>query len=158
MFDNKFLKHPGIGFKLLLPAEVANFLKREEKEFYERSRLDKQNLVLSLEWTGESLYDVANDRIKGCVNPGQQSASIRDLFDPAIEERELIATFARLACRGTCSSSSTGCSSNTPIAIPIKIPAGKSGTRRSNRPWPSTSATLKRSTEAWAPADADPRP
>ena len=96
MFDNKFLKHPGMGFKLLLPAEVANYLKREEKEFYERSRLDKQNLVLSLEWTGESLYDVANDRIKGCADPGHQTASVRDLFDPSIDERELIGTFARL--------------------------------------------------------------
>ena len=75
MFDNKFLKHPGLGLKLLLPAEVAGYLKREEKEFYERSRLDKQNLVLSLEWTGESLYDVANDRLKGCVNPGQTAVT-----------------------------------------------------------------------------------
>jgi hypothetical protein len=96
MFDNKFLKHPGLGFKLLLPAEVANFLKREEKEFYERSRLDKQNLVLSLEWTGESLYDVANDRMRGCADSGHQAVSIRDLFDPSIDERELIGTFARL--------------------------------------------------------------
>lgn len=96
MFDNKFLKHPGLGFKLLLPAEVANYLKREEKEFYERSRLDKQNLVLSLEWTGESLYDVANDRMRGCADPGHQGISIRDLFDPSIDERELIGTFARL--------------------------------------------------------------
>ena len=62
MFDNKFLKHPGIGFKLLLPAEVVYYLNREEKEFYERSRLDKQNLISSLDWTGESLYDVANHR------------------------------------------------------------------------------------------------
>ena len=96
MFDNKFLKHPGMGFKLLLPADVVPYLRREEQEFYERSRLDKQNLVLSLEWTGESLYDVANDRIKGCINSSGTAPTVRDFFDPSITETELIAAFARL--------------------------------------------------------------
>jgi len=96
MFDNKFLKHPGMGFKLLLPAEVVFYLKREEKEFYERSRLDKQNLILSLEWSGESLYDVANDRIKACVKTAGKPASIQQLFDDQITESELIGIFSRL--------------------------------------------------------------
>jgi hypothetical protein len=96
MFDNKFLKHPGIGFKLLLPAEVTYYLKREEKEFYERSRLDKQNLIPSLEWTGESLFDVANDRIRACVKSGDKPPSVCDLFDESYTQSELIGIFARL--------------------------------------------------------------
>ncbi len=96
MFDNKFLKHPGIGFKLLLPAEVVYYLNREQKEFYERSRLDKQNLVMSLDWTGETLYDVANDRIRACSDSPDQAPSVRDLFEETIDENELIALFARL--------------------------------------------------------------
>ena len=95
MFDNKFLKHPGIGFKLLLPAEVTYYLNREEKEFYERSRLDKQNLVPSLEWTGESLYDVANDRLKACAADGT-APKVGSLFDPGIDRDELVRIFARL--------------------------------------------------------------
>ena len=39
MLDNKFLKHPGMGFKLLLPVELYYYVKREEREFYERARL-----------------------------------------------------------------------------------------------------------------------
>ena len=96
MFDNKFLKHPGIGFKLLLPTEVKYYLDREEREFYERSRLDKQNLVPSLQWTGESLYDVANDRIRACSNSSGGDASLRTLFDESISEHELIGIFSRL--------------------------------------------------------------
>lgn len=96
LFDNKFLKHPGIGFKLLLPAEVVYFLNRAEKEFYERSRLDKQNLVLSFEWTGQSLYDVANDRIAGCALSPEKTPVIRDLFDDSISEQELVEIFGRL--------------------------------------------------------------
>ena len=95
MFDNKFLKHPGIGFKLLLPVEVSFHLAREDKEFFERSRLDKQNLIRSLQWTGESLYDVANDRVKACADSNSQP-SFRDLFDKSITDGELIATLDRL--------------------------------------------------------------
>ncbi len=118
MFDNKFLKHQGLGFKLLLPIEVSLFLQREDKEFYERSRLDKQNLIRSLEWTGESLYDLANDRITASNSKPAPSASsppntetnpistdstkqlvpvkLKGWFEDAISEPELVSTLARL--------------------------------------------------------------
>lgn len=100
MFDNKFLKHPGMGFKLLLPAEVVYFLNREEKTFYERSRLDKQNLIMSLNWTGESMFDVANDRVRACADPNDSTAAntlnVKDWFDDQITEEELIGIFGRL--------------------------------------------------------------
>lgn len=89
MLDNKFLKHPGIGYKLLLPIELSYFIDREDREFYQRARLDKQNLIPSLEWTGEALYDVANARLEACALPGK-SPKLRDLFDPAISDRRLI--------------------------------------------------------------------
>lgn len=97
MFDNKFLKLAGLGFKLLLPIEVSFFLAKEDKEFYERSRLDKQNLIRSLEWTGESLYDLANDRIRAGNPQGQPGASrLKTWFDDSITEPELVSTLARL--------------------------------------------------------------
>ena len=109
MFDNKFLKHPGIGFKMLLPRDVVYFLNREEKEFYERSRLDKQNLINSLEWTGESLFDMATNRIRACQPEGSTSRpaagvreahapqiTIRDFFEEDVSREDLIARFAKL--------------------------------------------------------------
>ncbi len=89
MLDNKFLKHPGVGFKLLLPIELTRFMDREESDFYQRARLDKQNMIRSLEWTGEALYDVANSRIRACAINGKVP-SFRDMFDPAIQDRRLI--------------------------------------------------------------------
>lgn len=94
MFDNKFLKLAGLGFKLLLPIEVSFFLTKEDKEFYERSRLDKQNLIRSLEWTGESLYDLANDRI--CAGNPASPSRLKSWFDDSITEPELVSTLARL--------------------------------------------------------------
>jgi len=89
MLDNKFLKHPGIGFKLLLPIELSYFIDREERDFYQRARLDKQNLIPSLLWTGEALYDVANARLKACAANGR-SPALSDLFDETVGQRRLI--------------------------------------------------------------------
>jgi hypothetical protein len=95
MLDNKFLKHPGIGFKLLLPIELSQYIDREDRDFYQRARLDKQNMIPSLEWTGEALFDVAGARLRACAVPGS-APSLKDLFDPAITERRLTDAFRGL--------------------------------------------------------------
>jgi hypothetical protein len=95
MLDNKFLKHPGLGLKLLLPIELERLIDREDRDFHQRSRLDKQNLIRSLAWTGQSLYDVANSRIKACAVDGQ-SPSISELFNPEVNSQRLISAFAGL--------------------------------------------------------------
>ncbi|MGA2257098.1 MAG: hypothetical protein ABSG53_20795 [Thermoguttaceae bacterium] len=88
MLDNKFLKHPGLGLKLLLPVELERMIDRQERDFHERARLDKQNLIRSLAWTGQSLYDLANARLKACAADGK-APTIAELLDPAIDSRRL---------------------------------------------------------------------
>jgi hypothetical protein len=95
MLDNKFLKQPGLGLKLLLPIELSEYIQREDRDFYQRARLDKQNMIPSLEWTGQSLYDLANARVKACAESGRQP-SLRDLFDPEISDHQLIENFGGL--------------------------------------------------------------
>ncbi len=95
MLDNKFLKQPGLGLKLLLPVELAGFVQHEQRDFYQRARLDKQNMIPSLEWTGESLYDLADARVAAC-SAADVSAGIRDLFAAEIEDAQLIEAFAGL--------------------------------------------------------------
>ena len=89
MLDNKFLKSPGMGFKLLLPVELYRFIEREDEQFNQRARLDKQNLVPSLEWSGETLYDIASTRVKAasvCDPP----ATLAQLFEPEVDQRRLL--------------------------------------------------------------------
>lgn len=95
MLDNKFLKNPGIGFKLLLPVELSYYINREDRDFYQRARLDKQNMIPSLEWTGEALYDIANARLKAVATNGR-APKVRDLFDESITDRRLIDAFRGL--------------------------------------------------------------
>ena len=95
MFDNKFLKMPDVAFKMLLPAAVTYYLDRQEQDFYQRSRLDKQNMVPSLERSGESLYDVTNDRLRACSEPGK-TVETEDLFEESVTRAELIKDFGQL--------------------------------------------------------------
>jgi len=95
LLDNKFLKHTGLGLKLLLPIELERAIDRQERDFHERARLDKQNLIRSLAWTGQSLYDLANARLKACAGDGK-APTITDLLDPAIDVRRLKDALATL--------------------------------------------------------------
>ncbi len=90
LLDHKFLRHPGIGVKLLLPIELAYYLEKEGKEFYDRARPDKLNMIKPLRWTGPSLYDLASDRLRACLPPeptanGDQ-LRLRRLMDEAISD------------------------------------------------------------------------
>jgi hypothetical protein len=95
MLDNKFLKQPGIGLKLLLPRELADYIQREDRDFYQRARLDKQNMIPSLEWTGQALHDLANARIRSCGEDGKQP-SLRSLLDESISDDRLVDAFRSL--------------------------------------------------------------
>ncbi len=81
LLDHKFLRHPGLGFKLLLPIELAYYLEKEDKEFYDRARPDKLNLIKPLRWTGASLYDLASDRLGACA---AKQPTNGDLADPHV--------------------------------------------------------------------------
>jgi hypothetical protein len=90
LLDHKFLRHPGIGVKLLLPIELAYYLDKEDKEFYDRARPDKLNLIKPLRWTGPSLYDLAGDRLRACALDGQPAGPrLRQLVDDAVSDDSL---------------------------------------------------------------------
>ena len=107
MLDNKFLKHPGMGVKLLLPIELERRTgPRRTATFHQRARLDKQNLIRSLAWTGQSLYDLANARLEGLRGRAAVRPTMADLFEPTIDDAAAEGrAWRRCACRGTCSSS-----------------------------------------------------
>ena len=94
LLDNKLLKQPGLGFKMLLPIELSHSLSKESKEFYERSRLDKQNTVRSLEWSGQALYDMASERLTASLPRDRQEKSeklpLRELIDGELSTSEII--------------------------------------------------------------------
>jgi hypothetical protein len=92
LLDHKFLRHPGIGIKLLLPIELAYYLEKEDKEFYDRARPDKLNMIKPLRWTGPSLYDLAGDRLRACASDpaaNGEGPRLRQLVDESIGDDTL---------------------------------------------------------------------
>jgi hypothetical protein len=92
LLDHKFLRHPGIGVKLLLPIELAYYLEKEDKEFYDRARPDKLNMIKPLRWSGSSLYDLATDRLRACApspSTNGEAPRLRQFVDPAISDDSL---------------------------------------------------------------------
>ncbi|MDR3181336.1 MAG: hypothetical protein LBT89_00190 [Planctomycetaceae bacterium] len=95
IFDNKLLKHDRVGLKLLLPDQLLTFMERESGEFHQRARLDKQNLIRSLDWTGEALFDLTNVRLRACAAEGK-TPQITDFFEESLDRKRLIDAFAKL--------------------------------------------------------------
>ena len=94
MLDNKLLKHQGIGFKLFLPQELYRDIERETREFHERARIDKQNVIPSFRWTGEAMYDLARARMMACAEEGR-SPEPKQMFE-GIEYSRMLSAFESL--------------------------------------------------------------
>lgn len=93
MFDNKFLQQDGVGMKLLLPIELRHLLHRETPEFFQEARMDKQNMIDRLTWSGTTLYDLCSARLRACRtdDAGDEGANaLTDLFDTDVSREMLI--------------------------------------------------------------------
>ncbi len=90
MLNNKFLQQEGIGFKLLMPIELRHELFRERAGFFQEARLDKQNMIERLAWTGATLYDLCNARLNACRGPDAPAMSVSDLFDEDVTRADIV--------------------------------------------------------------------
>jgi hypothetical protein len=90
MLHNKFLQQDAVGVKLLLPIELRHELFRESSAFFQEARLDKQNLIERLSWTGAMLYDLCNARMRACQRPGAKPVALIDLFDEDVTRQDVV--------------------------------------------------------------------
>ncbi len=90
MLNNKFLQQEGVGFKLLLPIELRHALFKESSAFFQEARLDKQNLIERLAWTGATLHDLCEARLRACRPPGAGPIALLDLFAEDVTRQDLV--------------------------------------------------------------------
>jgi len=90
MLNNKFLQQEGFAVKMLLPVELRHALFRESSAFFQEARLDKQNLVERLGWTGAMLYDLCDARLRACRPLDAEPITLLDLFAEDVSRRELV--------------------------------------------------------------------
>ncbi len=90
LLSNKFLQLEDVGVKMLLPIELRYALFRESSAFFQEARLDKQNLIERLTWTGPMLYDLCNSRLGACVADEREGLTLLDLFAEDVTRQDLV--------------------------------------------------------------------
>ncbi|MBX3356999.1 MAG: hypothetical protein KF745_01090 [Phycisphaeraceae bacterium] len=90
LLNNKFLTQPGVGVKMLLPMELRHALFRESAAFFQEARLDKQNLIERLNWSGAMLYDLCSARLTACRQAGADPVALIELFGEDVTRQELV--------------------------------------------------------------------
>jgi hypothetical protein len=88
LFRNKVLQMDGVAFKFLLPLELRDALYRESPEFFREARLDKQNLIERLAWSGPMLYDLCTARMRACAK--SDDANLMDFFDDSVNRQDVV--------------------------------------------------------------------
>jgi len=96
MLDSKFLQQDRVGIKLLLPLELRYLVQKEDAEFFEEARLDKQNLVDHLAWSGATLYDLCSDRLRACHGGGGEAPALTDLFADDVGREMLVEALGQM--------------------------------------------------------------
>ncbi len=84
MLDIKLLQYPHIGIKLFLPIELDTIHRNASPEQLKKMRLDKSNLIPEFKWSGQELYEIANQRMQACIE-GESKHSLADLFGDDLE-------------------------------------------------------------------------
>ncbi len=91
LLNNKFLQQEGFGAKMLLPLELAPLLERADSDFKQQARLDKQNMINPLRWTGSTLYDLCTSRFRNCQKgDAERIGQLSELFQDEVDERDLV--------------------------------------------------------------------
>jgi hypothetical protein len=90
MFNNKFLQLDGVGIKMLLPIELRHALFKESSSFFQEARLDKQNMIERLSWTGAMLYDLCSTRLSVCRPASAERIGLIDLFAEDVTRSDVV--------------------------------------------------------------------
>lgn len=90
LFNNKFLQQERFALKMMLPIELRHELHRQSREFFQEARMDKQNMIDRLVWSGTTLYDLCSTRLRACTKPGHEPVSLTDLFDESVTRQDIV--------------------------------------------------------------------
>lgn len=96
ILDHRLLQHPGLGCKFFLPIELAKVYMGASPEELKRMRLDKANTIQELRWTGQELYEIANQRLRAARDGERASVDLREYFEPGLDPEDVKETLHEL--------------------------------------------------------------
>ena len=95
LLDHKLLQVPGMALKLFLPIEFDELQRSATPEKLKMMRLDKSNLVPTLEWTGQELVEIARARVRASGETGS-TCDLHDFFASDVDPEYLRDTLQTL--------------------------------------------------------------
>jgi len=97
LWNNRILQlHPNLSFKMLLPRQLYEVVRRAGSEKANEARFDKQKIIYPFRWGDKQLYDMMSDRLRICRADPSQPYPLNNLFDEAMPTREILTALDRL--------------------------------------------------------------
>lgn len=97
LWNNRILQlHPKLSFKMLLPRQLYEAVRKAGSEKANEARFDKQKIIYPFRWGDKQLYDMMSDRLRICRADPTQPYQLIFLFDDAMPQSEILAALDRL--------------------------------------------------------------
>ncbi|MBK1649588.1 hypothetical protein [Rhabdochromatium marinum] len=97
LWNNRILQlHPNLSFKMLLPRQLYEAVRKASSEKANEARFDKQKIIYPFRWGDKQLYDMMSDRLRICRTDPSQPYPLEHLFDETMPKREILIALDRL--------------------------------------------------------------
>lgn len=97
LWNNRILQlHPNLSFKMLLPRQLYEAVRKAGSEKANEARFDKQKIIYPFRWGDKQLFDMMSDRLRICRADPTHPYPLDNLFDEAMPRREILAALDRL--------------------------------------------------------------
>lgn len=97
LWNNRILQlHPHLSFKMLLPRQLHEAVRKASSEKANIARFDKQKIIYPFRWGDKQLFDMMSDRLRICRTDPSEPYPLDRLFDDAIQRREILGALDKL--------------------------------------------------------------
>lgn len=97
LWNNRILQlHPNLSFKMLLPRQLYEAVRKASSEKANEARFDKQKIIYPFRWGDKQLFDMMSARLRICRKDPSRPYSLDNLFDSVIPQREILSSLDRL--------------------------------------------------------------
>ncbi|MCF7983446.1 MAG: hypothetical protein K9L70_03505 [Thiohalocapsa sp.] len=97
LWNNRILQlHPNLSFKMLLPRQLYESVRKATSEKANIARFDKQKIIYPFRWGDKQLFDVMSDRLRICRADPSEPYPLDRLFDSSIQRSEVLGILDKL--------------------------------------------------------------
>ena len=97
LWNNRILQlHPNLSFKMLLPRQLYECVRKASSEKANEARFDKQKIIYPFRWGDKQLFDMMSARLRICRTDPSEPYPLDNLFDEVMPTREILGALDRL--------------------------------------------------------------